>query len=152
MRFSAFFLLGVLLCSPVFAEELRVGAQVDKSEISTGETLTFSVMIAGPMKETPKVQLTAFDGFQVVSTGQSQQIQIRPDQTQLALTLTYTLAPTQPGIHTLGPIKVEYQGKVYETQPVEVKVVPGPALERKIPEGKRKPNLPKPRLEGGVIL
>ena len=135
----------------VFAEDLNVGAQVDKTEVATGQALTFSIMISGPIKETPKVQLTSFQGFQVVSTGQSQQIQIQGGQTRQALTLTYTLAPTEPGTHLLGPVKVEYRGQTYETQPIEVKVVQGPAR-NKTPQPSE-PETPKePRLEGGVVL
>ena len=59
-----------------------------------------------------------------------------------ALTLSYTLAPTAVGTYTLGPVNVEYKGKVIQTQPIEVKVVPSEA----------KPSQPPPQLEGGVIL
>jgi hypothetical protein len=55
----------------------------------------------------------------------------------------------------LGPVKVEYQGKVYQTQPIEVKVVEG-RLGKHGKEGKkeRKPRHrpPVPGLEGGVVL
>jgi len=127
--------------SPVWAEELKVATQVDKSEVPAGEPLTFSVTIAGPIRQTPKIQLTSFEGFQVVSTGQSQSLQLRSGEVHSTLILTYTLAPTAPGTHVLGPVKIEYQGKEYQTQPIEVKVVPG--APKKTPE---------PELEGGVIL
>lgn len=136
--------------------ELSVAAQVDKSEVATGQPLLFSVTIAGQLQETPKVDLTSFEGFQIVATAQSQQIQIESGRIRQALTLTYTLAPTTPGSHTLGPVKVEYQGQVYETQPIEVKVVEGPLRkERRQPvkpsRQERKPAT-APKLEGGMIL
>ena len=153
------FLLLVSLLLPIgagsafAAEELKVGAQVDKSQVSTDEPFTFSITIAGSIRETPKVQLTAFDGFQILSTGQSQSLQIRSGQINSTLILSYTLAPTTPGTHTLGPIKIEYQGKEYETPPIEVTVLPGKSpKERPKPKQRPVPEQEQPQLEGGVIL
>ena len=143
---SSFFLLAD-------GNELSVAAQVDKTEVATGQPLLFSITIAGQLQETPKVDLTSFEGFQIVATAQSQQIQIERGQMRQALTLTYTLAPTTPGTHTLGPVKVEYQGEVYETKPIEVKVVEGRPRQKESP---RRRAIPKrregPELKGGVIL
>ena len=128
---------------------LVVGAHVDKTEVATGETLTFRITVMGPIQVSPKVQLTSFEGFEVISTGQSQQIQIRRGQTETTLILSYLLAPVTPGTHTLGPVKVEFQGKVYETKPIEIKVIAGKKGEE--PKVESKPS-EKPLLEGGVIL
>ena len=144
-----------IAAGPVFAaEELKVAAQVDKSRVPAGEPFTFSITIAGSIQETPKVQLTAFDGFEILSTGQSQSIQIRSGQVRSTLTLSYTLAPTTPGTHTLGPVKIEYQGKEYQTPPIEVTVLPGNSLPKRKREPRRRP-IPEPeqpQLEGGTIL
>ena len=132
------------------ADPLSVQAQVDRSEVKEGERLTFSVTITGPIRGTPKLHLGSLEGFQVVSTGRSQQIQMRGREISQALTLTYLLVPTQRGTFTLGPVKVEYQGQTYETQPIQVKVAPGPA--GWIPKSRRPAPERLPRLEGGVIL
>ncbi len=135
---------------PASAEDLKVAAQVDKKEVAAGELLTYAVTIAGSFKEPPKVELTRFEGFQVVATSQAQQIQIEKGQPRQSLTLIYTLAPTGLGIHKLGPMKVEYQGHLYETQPIEVTVVAG-SSEKKSPSVPERPARP-PQLEGGTIL
>lgn len=110
------------------------------------EPLSFSVTIAGPIKTTPRVQVNSFEGFQVVSTGQSQQVNIRGGHLQLAVTLQYLLAPTAPGKHRLGPVTVEYQGQRYQTAPIEVEVLPaGERPERPTPA-------PRPKVRGGTIL
>ena len=130
--------LAFFVPAAVSTDDLKVAAQVDKKEVAAGELLTYAVTIAGTLRESPKVQLTQFEGFQVVATAQAQQIQIEKGQPRQSLTLTYTLAPTEPGVHKLGPVKVDYQGKSYETQPIEVTVLAGPAK--------------KKELEGGTIL
>ena len=133
------FLVGIL--GPAFASPLEIQAKVDKTVVETGQIVTFSVTIAGSLKESPKVEFNSFEGFRVISTGQAQQIKVDKGEIKQALTLTYSLAPTTPGTHTLGPIKIEYQGKVIETEPIEIKVI----------EGKRKKKL-RPRLKGGIVL
>lgn len=138
------FLILTVIClswlQPVFAaEDLAVSAQVDKTELAQGEALNYSITIAGPTQEEPKVNLGAVKGFHVVSSGQSHQLSVRAGQIQRSVLLSYLLTPLESGVHTLGPVKVTYRGKVYETQPIEVKVV-------------GRAEAPKPKLEGGVIL
>ncbi len=146
-RIGVWFLLGSFFCGLAFAEaDLSVSAQVDKSEVKQGEPLVFQINISGPIRQAPKVQMSSLEGFAVVSSGQSQQIQMRGGEVQQTLVFVYTLVPTEAGDRTLGPVKVEVQGKSYETQPIQVKVLPGPA-----PKSNRPAPRP-PKLEGEVIL
>ncbi|MBI3333203.1 MAG: BatD family protein [Candidatus Omnitrophica bacterium] len=139
--------------SPVLADqELKVGAQVDRTEVGAGEPLTYSITIAGSIRETPKVEMTAFEGFDLLSTGQSHEIQMQSGQVRSALVLTYTLAPTAPGTHLLGPVKIRYQGHEYQTQPIEIKVVPGKPRRAAPSRRLRRAPPPAPDLKGGVIL
>lgn len=138
-----------LAWAQVKKEALIVGAQVDQAEVTVGEPLNFLITVMGPVQMNPKVNLTAFEGFEILSTGQSTQVQIRGVKVQSTLKLTYRLMPTVPGTHTLGPVKVEYQGKAYETKPVTVEVLPGP-LEG-APKSETEPS-GEPVLKGGVVL
>ena len=150
VAFGGLAMTAVLFSPAASTEDLKVAAQVDKKEVAAGELLTYAVTIAGSFKESPKVQMDQFEGFQVVATSQAQQIQIEKGRPRQSLTLVYTLAPMVPGVHTLGPMKVQYQGHVYETQPIEVKVTG-------VSSGKRAPAVPEesprsPELEGGTVL
>ena len=142
--------LTLAVSSPVFAEDLQVAAQVDRTEISQGQVFTYSVTISGSLKESPKVQMDGFQALQVVATGQSHQIRVEKGQPRQTLVLNYTLAPTQTGTYRLGPVQVEYQGQIYETQPIEVRVTAGPS--KKEPSTPAPAPIRKPRLEGGTIL
>lgn len=135
--------------STAFAEEITVAARVDKTLIRADQRLRFSVTIAGPLHKPPAVELTEMDGFQVISTGQSQQLQASGRRIRQALTLIYTLAPTQVGTHTLGPVKVLYEGRTYETQPIEVRVIPPASRRNPPPELER---FKDPKLEGEFVL
>lgn len=135
----------VLAAAGVFAvEELQVSARVDKSELRQGEILVFEVEISGPLRETPKVHLGGLEGFMLVSSGQSQQIRMNGGEVSQTLVLSYTLSALDPGTRTLGPVKVQYGGKSYETAPVEVKVLSGSPPEKRPPHA--------PELQGEVIL
>ena len=120
-------------------DELAVSAQVDKTELAQGEALTYSITIGGPLREDPKVELTAVKGFHIISSGQSHQLSVRAGEVQRSLVLSYLLTPLESGTLSLGPVKVSYQGRVYETQPIQVKVV-------------GRSQAPRPKLEGGIIL
>lgn len=137
------------LLTPVFCEELTVQASVNKTEVRSDQKLVYSIAIAGALAEPPKVQLSGFEGFRVISTGQSQELQIHRGKKRQALILSYTLAPTAAGTHTLGPVKVEYEGQMYETQPIEVTVLPQGIPPRDEPDMKK---LQDPDVEGGFIL
>ena len=140
----------VLELAPVSAEtDFSVSAQVDRSEVEQGGELVFQIDISGPIRQAPKIEMTSLEGFRVVSSGQSQQIQMRGGQVHQTLTFVYTLVASEPGDLTIGPVRMEVQGKKYETQPIQVRVLPGP--ERPAPR-KREPAPQLPKLEGEVTL
>lgn len=131
----------VVLSGPVHAEdELTLQARVDKTEVAVGEKFLFSVTISGPMQGSPELKMGSFEGFEVVSTAQSQQVELRGRKMEQTLVLTYTLAAKAPGARALKPVRVEYQGRVYDTQPIEIHVKEGPVHSE------------RPPLEGGFIL
>ena len=111
------------------------------------EPLTFSVTIAGPITTTPRVTVSSFEGFQVLSTGQSQRVRIAAGVTELAITLQYLLSPTAPGTHTLGPVTVEHEGRRYRTSAIEVEVVPA-----RRPPPVAPPYPRRPVVRGGTVL
>ena len=139
----------LLFAPPVIAaeEEVSVSARVDRSEVPVGEKLLFEIVISGPIRETPKVQIEKLEGFKVVSTGQSQQVRVQSGKVSQTLLLSYTLLAAEAGTRMLGPVKVEVQGRKFETRPVEVKVTPGPA---EPPDQKASP--PPEQMKGEVIL
>ena len=134
--------------TPLGGAELIVSSRVDKTSLAEGEPLTFSITMAGPIRSTPRVHIESLKGFQVVSSGQSQQANIRSGQMQLAITLYYVLLPTAPGRYSLGPVTVEHEGKRYETSPVEVTVT---ASARPAPSPHPPPSR-HPLIRGGTVL
>lgn len=118
---------------------LSVSARVDKTEVRQGEKLLFEITLSGLGQENPKVRMGPLEGFKVVATSQSQQVEMRMGKVDQTMTLAYTLLALEPGDRTLGPVQVEVHGRQLETRPVEVKVLPG-----------QEP--PSPKLQGEVTL
>ena len=126
--------------SPARAEEITLQTRVDKTEAAVGEKILFSVTISGAVRQSPELELGKLEGFKVLSTDQAQQIEIKDGRMTQTFVLTYLLEATVPGTHVIGPVRVEHQGREYETQPIEVKVTEGPAVPH------------HPHLEGGITL
>ncbi|PIQ81677.1 MAG: hypothetical protein COV76_07710 [Candidatus Omnitrophica bacterium CG11_big_fil_rev_8_21_14_0_20_64_10] len=122
---------------------VRVAARVDKLEVPAGGTLQFEILISGKLNQTPEVELEPFEGFRVVSSGQSQQLSLEGRQFKQVLTVSYLLAAMQSGRHRLGPVKVTIGKEVFQTQPIEVTVVQGPEKEH----SNRRTDL-----KGGLVL
>lgn len=131
---------GVARAAPAGAEELTVQAQVDKTEVAPGEKVVFSITVSGAIRRSPELELGSMEGFQVVASDQAQQIEIKGGSMTQTFVLTYLLAAAVPGTHVIGPVRVKHEGKVYSTQPIEIKVTEGPAVPR------------RPPLEGGITL
>ncbi len=140
----------IFLSQSAFGAELEVQAEADKAQVAQGEPLNFRVTLIGALKEQPEVEVSPFDGFAVAGTRQLQQISVQKGKTVQTLSLFYVLVGQKTGTYTLGPVKVRYQGQVYESKPVTVKVVPGSPGKKQQQEGP--PPVGRPRLEGGVIL
>jgi len=147
--YIAVFCLLLALPGSVLCADLEVRAEADKAEVASGDILNFSLTIAGLLEGSPRVEIGTFDGFSILATRQRQQIQVEQGKQVRSILLVYALVAGDPGDRTLGPVKVMYEGQLYETKPVQVKVVPGVPGSR-VPSSKPEPN--KPRLQGGVVL
>ena len=158
-RCQAFLLAGLFaVASPPSSNEpqITVSSQVDKTQVAAGEPITFSVTIAGPLATEPKVTLPSFEGFRVVSTGQSQSVRWQGGVQQRSVTLQYLLLPAEAGKYTLGPVVVEHDGQTYKTTPIAVEVTdeeagPHSGLSLRPEEG-QPPRPKRPPLRGGTVL
>lgn len=144
-----FWLIFLSFSASAYAAELDLSAQVDRQQLRPGERLIYAVTLVGAIRGTPRLELNEFKGFSVIATGQSEQIRVQSGQTQKALTLTYTLSPMAPGTYLLGPARVEYEGKVYATEVIEIQVVEDG--EQTVPPARGNPRK-APALRGGVVL
>ncbi len=108
--------------SLAFAEDVSVQARVDRRHVPLNGRLQLSLDVNGTQSAQPP-ELT-LDGFDAQYLGPSTQISVINGQMSSSVSHTYVLTPKKEGTFTIGPIAVDVGGKTYQTQPIEVQVLP----------------------------
>ena len=105
-----------MVCAPLVWAQLQITAQVDKTEISLNDEVTLSLRIQGGMNLRP--QLPSLPAFNVYSTmSNSSYINGKTSNE-----FRYILVPRLVGNTTIGPIRIDYNGKTYQTDPIEIRI------------------------------
>jgi hypothetical protein len=119
------------------AEEPRLEAEVDRTELAQDEVLTLEIRLEA--SEAPSaLQLAETDAFEVVSRAQSRQTSFSlgggVKVTQVVVT-RLGLAPKRTGALTVPAAFAVVGGKRYETKPIPVTVLPAGAGASRTPPG-----------------
>jgi hypothetical protein len=126
--FVAIWLLTVtcLVVPIVYAQgDVSFIASVNKTTLSLDDQLTLTLTVEGQMRSVPEPTLPSLEGFQVYSSGRSQQFSLVNGQFSASVSFNYVLQPTALGKHTIGPAEITLDGQTYRTQPIEVEVLEG---------------------------
>jgi hypothetical protein len=116
--------LCILFTRNVFAET-TIKAEVDKTSITTDDTITYKLTITSTEKKIPQPQLPGFESFSVLSQSQSSTLSFAKSNVETALTYAFVLAPTDVGKFKIEPSHVKSGGKTYSTQSFEIEVTKG---------------------------
>ena len=145
--FLLLFMCFVAIACSAAEQSLSVEAKVDKSIVPADGIMSFSIIVKGPMKEIPRVKMPALDNFDVISTSRAFNTASAKEKRESSFRIVYLLKPRSEGKFTIGPAEVEFKGKLYTTDPIEVEITPSEEVpeEPKIPQEK----LPK---EGGFEI
>ena len=134
-----FFCLSGLL--PAFADT-AVKAEVDKTSISTDDTIVYKLELTTTEKNLPSPTLPKFSGFQVVSQAQSSNMSWEKNQMKATAVFEFILAPEEAGKFKIEPSTIKVAGKAYSTDSFEIEVKPGAQQRPSIPQEK-KPSMPE---------
>lgn len=111
------FLLLCAICLASFAwAQIQVTAQVDKTNLTLDDELTLTILVRGGNSVRP--QLPSLPAFNVYSQLQSSSYINGKTQHEFR----YIMMPRMVGNTTIGAITVDYQGKTYRTDPIEVHI------------------------------
>ena len=138
-------LLFGLVCPALSAAEVSVHATVHPQRATLGEALTLSIQVRGT-QDAPAPPLD-IDGFESRYLGPSTQVSISNGQVAASVQHRYSLLSRKPGRFTLGPFSVEYQGRQYHTDPLDVTIAaaqPSPQAAPPSPSGRQ----PSPAQQG----
>ncbi len=120
-------LLSFVWAAVCLAANASVSASVDRSQLSQGETLEYSIEISGDVSRYPNIQLAELPDFDIYSSGTSQSFTWVNGQSQKSKRYVFRLSPKRSGKLTIGPFALDIDGVRYETKAVAVQVTPASA-------------------------
>ena len=110
--------------SGIFAfAKVNVESTVSPQAISPDSLLTLTVRVEHQdAVDIQSPELPSLDDFSVVNQSVSESYQFGTGGSQMQKEYQYSLKPKKEGTFQIGSIKVKVDGKVYETNPLEVEV------------------------------
>ncbi|MGB0387808.1 MAG: BatD family protein [Ardenticatenaceae bacterium] len=128
MRLRSGLILVALIClclvvEPLYAQSPTITAEVDRTILSSDESLMLIVIVTGDSDSRP--QLPTLDGFQIVGSSSATQISIVNGAMSAEATYSFSLQPTSVGNFVIPPITVEINGQIFNTEPITIEVMQG---------------------------
>src|SRR5216110_1906248 len=113
----------VLFCGAGVASAAPgVRSQVDRNSVSVGESFTFSIIIED-MAAYGAPSLLPIPGVNVAGPASRNEIQVINGAQSSKQIFDYQFLPTQPGDIVIPAVAVQAGGKVFTTQPIQVKIL-----------------------------
>ena len=121
--------------------ETSIKAEVDKTNITIDEALTYKLIISSSDKKLPPPQLPKFYGFSVLSQARSQTMSLIKSNVKTILVYAFILAPINIGKFKIESSSIKIKNEAYSTDAFEIEVSQGktrPAVPQE-----EKPSLPE---------
>ncbi len=136
MRVLFITLISVLGLASISAQDVKFTASVSSDSVLFGNHIrvTFSIENGNAKNfEAPN-----FQGFNIVGgPNQSSSMSMVNGLTTQSMSYSYFIEPTEEGQFFIEPAIVEIDGNIFETEPIEIKVVPNPEGIIQHPEQRR---------------
>lgn len=118
---------GLLVFSTaLLAQELT--ATVDRTSVRIGERITCTITFYGAASGMTQPELRSLENLKVVSgPSTSTNYSIINGKRRASSSYTYVLAPGQPGVARIGAARVTFKRKIYQTNPINLTVLPASA-------------------------
>ena len=128
---ATFSLLGFLLVllGPTRCPAQEVTAWVDKNKATLEDQIVLTVSISGYHHYDADPQLPALPDFEVTEGGSSSRTEIVNGRFRSSREYTFLLTPKREGEFTVGPVVVQSRGRSYQSQPIQVKILPADVQE-----------------------
>lgn len=133
LRFTIYVLLALIFgfnrsIPPALAQSSSpISAKVDRTILSTNEQVTLTVTVAGDFLDIPSPDMSQITDFVIVESSASTQVSIINGDLTTQGVFVYRLQPLKEGGLIIGSISINMDGQVYQTSPIEIRVVSGPA-------------------------
>lgn len=132
--------LVLFLLAPARAE-ISLKAEVDKASIKKHEALTYKLTISSSEKNIPSPQLPKFEGFRIISQGQSSRLSFTKGQAERTIVYAFILVPVEAGRLKIEASSLKIKGQTILTDSFEIEVSLDAVKPQPKPE--EQPSLPK---------
>ena len=95
------------------AQEERLEARIERSQVSLGNPVYLSITFYGA-KNVPPPDVPSIDGLQIKYVGPSTKISVVNGKVSQSITHNYLVISLREGDYEIGPFYVDYRGKTYE--------------------------------------
>lgn len=107
------------LCCAVYAlAQVTLTAKTDKTELAVDDELSLTVQVSGVKGNLVMPQLPSLPAFNVFSREMAQSTV----NGQTTLSFKYLMIPRFAGRTTIGPVTFKYNGKTYQTKPINIRI------------------------------
>jgi hypothetical protein len=104
-----------------------ISATVDRTILSTHEQVTLTVTVTGDFLDIPTPDMSQVTDFVIVESSTSTQVSIINGDLTTQGVYVFRLQPLKEGGLVIGPISINLHGQIYQTEPIEIRVVTGVA-------------------------
>jgi len=120
----------LVLLIPLFAIAQTFTATVDETTVGDNEQFQISFTLSGQnLKGVRNLKPPSFSDFMALSgPSQSTNIQFINGVQSASYSYSYILRAKRIGVFTVGKASIEFNGKLYETEPIKITVVKGLSL------------------------
>jgi len=123
-RAVCIFLFLILIAGgSLIAQDVTISAGVDKSVVGLEGQIVLEITVSGTAQDLPEPVVPRIDGFNVYSAGRSMRTSIVNGAVEASVSYRFILTPQRTGKLTIPPQSIEYKGRKYSTDPIEVTVV-----------------------------
>jgi len=104
--------------------QTSIKAEVDKTIVTTDDTITYKLIITSSEKNIPTPQLPKFTGFRVISSAQSSTVSFTKGNIKTIFVYAFILAPTDIGKFKIEPSEIKIKNETFSTASFEIEVNP----------------------------
>ncbi|MFH1824645.1 MAG: BatD family protein [Candidatus Firestonebacteria bacterium] len=120
-------ILLILLTNIIFGEDVSITASVDKNQVEVNDEILLQVTVSGNASSLPNLVSPEMSDFNVYSRGQNQSQNFSfvngRISSAVSIVYNYTLTPKGVGKFAIPSFSIEYKGKTYKTNHINIEVV-----------------------------
>ena len=108
--------------------DASLSAKVDRTELTTDDTLQLTLTLQTPDGSSPQLTLPAIDGLRVVGSSMSSQLSNINGATTSSTSYAYRLQPTRTGTFTIPSLTLDWNGQTLSTDAIQITVTQGTGM------------------------